>query len=103
MPRPAASPIVRTTYALDLPTIERLDRLAQNWNLSRSAALRRIILEAPEAEPKLRRSDPRLDALRRLQAKNTLTQEEVNAFNREVLLMRKASTRRRLPSNGKRR
>ena len=43
-----AAPIIRTTYALDVATVERLDRLARRWGLSRSAALRKVVREAEE-------------------------------------------------------
>ncbi|MGH9518944.1 MAG: ribbon-helix-helix protein, CopG family [Terriglobales bacterium] len=96
MARAAAAPIIRTTYALDAETVARLDRLAKNWNLSRSAALRRLICEAPAMPQPAAASDPRLEALNRLQASNTRSREETDNWLREVGKMRQASTRRTL-------
>ena len=61
-----AATIIRTTYALDAETVSRLDRLAREWKLSRSAALRKLIRERQPQEAS--GPDPRLAALERLQA-----------------------------------
>jgi Ribbon-helix-helix protein, copG family len=41
-----ATPTLRTTYALDLPTAEGLQRLAQHWGTSKSEVIRRMTREA---------------------------------------------------------
>jgi hypothetical protein len=41
-----SSPVIRTTYALDAPTVLALREVAERWGVSRSEALRRIIREA---------------------------------------------------------
>ena len=41
-----AAQTVKTTYALDVETVRRLDDLARRWNVSRSEALRRAIRTA---------------------------------------------------------
>lgn len=47
---------IRTTYALDVATVQRLDRLARQWGLSRSAALRKLVHEAVEPRSGERRA-----------------------------------------------
>ena len=41
-----ATPTVKSTYVMDLETAETLDRLARDWQVSRSEALRRAIRSA---------------------------------------------------------
>jgi hypothetical protein len=41
-----ATPTVKSTYVMDLETAETLDRLARDWQVSRSEALRRAIRAA---------------------------------------------------------
>lgn len=89
-----ASAVIRTTYALDTATVEQLDRLAAGWRLSRSAALRKLIREAGKAAAQSAPPDPRLAALDQLQAGNQLSRREIDAWLREVRLMRRAGTLR---------
>lgn len=96
-----ASPVIRTTYALDADTVARLDCLAKEWKLSRSAALRKLIRERErererEPEPKHAPS-PRLAALRKLQQiGKRKKRSETEAWLHEIRAMRKASTRHML-------
>jgi hypothetical protein len=41
-----ATPTVKTTYALDLETVQALANLARRWGVSKSEALRRVIRAA---------------------------------------------------------
>ncbi|MGH9481547.1 MAG: ribbon-helix-helix protein, CopG family [Terriglobales bacterium] len=93
---PLASPTIRSTYALDPETVERLARLARRWNLSRSATLRRLIREAEAALPP--EPDPRLAALRRLQALSRMTSQQRADWQRAIRLERRARDRKRLPT-----
>lgn len=84
--------MIRTTYALDAETVQRLDSLARQWGVSKSAALRRAIgmadaSAAPEPEE-------RLAALRSLQKSLALTPAQADQWVREVRAMRRASTKR---------
>ena len=45
-----AIPRVKSTYALDLDTVQALDDLARRWGVSKSEALRRLIRSAAEVE-----------------------------------------------------
>ncbi|HWG36922.1 MAG TPA: CopG family transcriptional regulator [Terriglobales bacterium] len=91
-----ATPVVRTTYALDQETVERLERLARGWKLSRSAALRKLIREAPGPSVAAAPSeDPRLKALQQLQASmRRLTTKQVADWQRDVRLERQAGARK---------
>lgn len=91
-----AIPVVRTTYALDQETVERLARLAREWKLSRSAALRKLVREAPEPGVAAATSeDPRLKALQQLQASmRRLTAKQVADWQRDTRLERQAGARK---------
>ena len=43
-----ATTMIRSTYALDVETVRRLDAIARRWNVSKSEALRRAIRGAAE-------------------------------------------------------
>jgi hypothetical protein len=58
---------IRTTYALDVPTVRALDNLAQHWRISKSETLRRLILSAAKEQLATQHDNPRLAALRALQ------------------------------------
>lgn len=58
---------IRTTYALDVPTVRALDDLAQHWSISKSETLRRLILSAAKDQLATRHGNPRLAALRAMQ------------------------------------
>jgi predicted transcriptional regulator len=88
-----ASPVIRTTYALDEDTVRRLDGLARHWNVSKSEALRRAIRAADAASTV---PDDRLKALDELQASMRLTAGRAQAWVREVRSERRRSTERRV-------
>jgi Ribbon-helix-helix protein, copG family len=46
-----AIPRVKSTYVMDLETAETLDRLAREWQVSKSEALRRAIRSAAAGDP----------------------------------------------------
>lgn len=45
-----AIPRVKSTYALDLETVQALDDLARRWGVPKSEVLRRVIRSAAESE-----------------------------------------------------
>ena len=87
-----ASPTIRTTYALDQETVQRLNTLARQWGVSKSAALRRAISMADAAVAP--GPDERLAALRQVQKSLALTPARVEQWVREVRAMRRAGTKR---------
>lgn len=76
-----ASTVIRTTYALDEETVDRLNKLAREWNVSKSEALRRAIRVADTTSVT---TDERLKALDELQASIGLTTRQAQAWVRQV-------------------
>ena len=85
---------VRSTYALDLETVELLERLARQWSVSKSEALRRAIRAAAERTAPAQR-ETRLAAWRELQKGLGLTAARARAWEREVSAERRAGRRPR--------
>ncbi|MGO9257437.1 MAG: ribbon-helix-helix protein, CopG family [Bryobacteraceae bacterium] len=84
-----ASTNIRSTYALDEDTVQRLGNLAKQWNVSKSEALRRAIRMADAQLP----ADDRLAALRALQASMRLSGKAAEEWVRRVRRERRASSR----------
>ena len=78
---------IRSTFSLDPETVAALERLAEKWGVSKSAALRRIIDAAAVVEGVDAASDS-LAALKELQERLALTPEQVEAWVQEVRAMR---------------
>ena len=87
-----ATPTIRSTYALDVATVQALDQIARRWNLSKSAALRRAIRAAAEAEPS--RSGEALRALDQLQRSLKLTPARARSWASRARTERKAASAR---------
>jgi hypothetical protein len=87
-----AIPRVKSTYALDLDTVQALDDLARRWGVSKSEALRRLIRSAAEAEG-AGGAGP-LAALDALQDSAHLTDAKAGAWVRAVRWERDAAARR---------
>lgn len=43
--------MVKSTYVLDLESVEALERLARDWQVSKSEALRRVLKQAVASPP----------------------------------------------------
>lgn len=85
-----AATSIRTTYALDAETVERLERLARHWSLSKSATLRKLIRDAAQPE-----AEERLAAWRELQHSMAgLSPEQAKAWVSDIRSERRAATRR---------
>lgn len=89
-----ASQSIKSTYTLDVPTVNLLEDLARGWRVSKSAALRRAIREAAVRDASL--AEEKLRALDELQRRLALDQTAATAWMQEVHRERLASTRRRL-------
>jgi hypothetical protein len=81
--------MVKSTYVLDVETAASLDRLARDWQVSKSEALRRVIRSAAAAA-----APDRVDVLRRLQQAAGLTQVDANAWAKAVRIERHATAAR---------
>jgi predicted transcriptional regulator len=84
-----ASTTIRSTYALDEDTVQRLGHLAKRWNVSKSEALRKAIRMADAELP----ADDRLAALDALQASMRLSGKAAEEWVRLVRRERRASSR----------
>jgi hypothetical protein len=88
--------MVKSTYVLDVETAESLDRLARDWNVSKSEALRRVIRSA--ATPS---APDRVAVFRQLQKSVALGRAETDAWvkrqraERRAISGRAAAERRR--------
>ena len=78
---------IRSTFALDPETVAALERLAEKWGVSKSAALRRIIDAAAVVEGVDSAADG-MAALKELQERLALSPEQVEAWLREVRALR---------------
>jgi hypothetical protein len=87
-----ATQIIRSTYALDVETMQALERLARRWNVSKSEALRRAIRAAEGVPPDS--ASARLQAFERLQQALRLTPATARAWSQDATRARRAwSTR----------
>ena len=81
---------VKSTYSLDLETVQQLEGLAKHWNTSKSAALRRAIRTA--AGRALPLNTEGLDALDRLQRLLSLDQQTAADWENGVKRERHAAS-----------
>lgn len=90
---------VKATYALDVASVQALEKMAQRWAVSKSEALRRAIRAAAAAEAPGGRQH--LDRLDRLQRALALSPARAKAWVREVRAERRAGSPRS-PENERR-
>jgi DNA-binding phage protein len=83
---------IRTTYALDVETVRRLEALARDWGVSKSEALRRAI-RAAEAP----RTDRRLEAMKALRASLNLSPQQASRWASQVRDERRRASAKRAP------
>lgn len=81
---------IRSTFALDPETVSALDHLAERWDVSKSEVVRRIVQTAAIIDETDAASDA-LAALGQLQERLALTEEQAEAWIREVRTEREAS------------
>jgi hypothetical protein len=82
---------IKATYALDVETVDTLERIARQWAVSKSEALRRAVRAAAAQADSSRPAVERLDELQRSVA---LTRAKAKAWADEVRAERRAGTRR---------
>lgn len=80
---------IRSTFALDPGTVAALDRLAEKWGASKSETLRRIVETAARVEEVDDAADA-LAALDELQEALGLSEEQADAWIREIRVEREA-------------
>jgi hypothetical protein len=82
---------IRSTYALDVPTVKALEELARVWNVSKSQALRRAIRSTAERE--IGRAGETFEALEDLQRALALSPAKARAWSARVRKDHMASAR----------
>jgi len=87
-----ATPSIKSTYVMDMATMQALERIARHWKVSKSEALRRAIRAA--AEQPLPDAGEALRALDELQRSLKLTPSAARAWARAVRRERAATSRR---------
>ena len=83
---------IKSTYALDVPTVRALEQMARGWNVSKSEALRRAIRAAAQREAG--RSGEALGALADLQKALALTPTKARAWTARVRKERRMTSAR---------
>ena len=87
-----ATPTIRSTYVMDIETMQALERISRRWKVSKSEALRRAIraaVEQPLSEPK-----DALRALDELQRSLKLTPARARDWARMARMERRAASAR---------
>jgi hypothetical protein len=84
-----AIPKVKSTYSLDVETVQTLEEMARRWDVSKSEALRRAIRATAENT-----AADRLETLTKLQKGLKLTPAKARAWARRVRAERIASSER---------
>ena len=84
-----AAVTMKSTYSLDVETVQQLERLAKRWNTSKSAALRRAIRTA--AKHAHSDDNEALAALDRLQSLLALDRGTAESWADEVRQERRAA------------
>lgn len=97
-----AIPKIKATYSLDVDTAQALDRLAEEWGMSKSETLRTLIRErarSPRPAPRVKEATPaeKLAALDRLQESMALTPAAAASWMRDVRAEREGTKRPRRP------
>lgn len=87
-----ATPVIKTTYALDAETVRALERMARRWGTSKSEALRRAIRAAAEAGEE---TGTPLQALDRLQRAARLPAARARKWAGQSRSERRAASARR--------
>lgn len=87
-----ATPVIKTTYALDADVVRALERMARRWGTSKSEALRRAI-RAAAAQAGEETTDP-LQALDRLQRTAGLGATRAREWVRKSRAERRAAASR---------
>lgn len=82
---------IKTTYSLDVETVEKLAELARRWNVSKSAALRRAIRAATKIAPP--RAEDAIRALEELQESLDLSKDLARRWEKKTRDERRASSR----------
>lgn len=78
--------MVKSTYVLDVETAAHLDRLAKEWQVSKSEALRRVIRLAPTPT-----APDRLAVFRELQREVRVSRQQATTWSNAVKAERRTA------------
>ncbi|MFQ5744598.1 MAG: ribbon-helix-helix protein, CopG family [Acidobacteriota bacterium] len=87
-----AIPKIKSTYSLDVETVEALEQMARRWKVSKSEALRRAIRAAAGQGPE--EAAGALRALEALQQSLELSTDGARRWERRTGAERRASSQR---------
>ena len=85
-----ATPTIKSTYVMDVESMQALERIARRWKVSKSEALRRAIRAAVEQPPPA--ASDALRALDELQQSLRLTPARARAWARGTRTERRAAS-----------
>ena len=86
-----ATMTIKSTYSLDVETVRALERLAKQWGVSKSEALRRSIRHAAETHPA---GDEAVIALDELQGSLGLSKADAQGWEKSARMSRRASSQK---------
>ena len=86
-----ATMTIKSTYSLDVETVRALERLAKQWGVSKSEALRRSIRQASETHPA---GGEAASALDELQSSLELSEADASRWQKSARASRRASARK---------
>jgi hypothetical protein len=89
-----ATPMVKSTYALDAETLAALEQIAKRWGVTKSEALRRAIRAAAQGGTAMQ--SERLEAWDELRRAMKLRPDAARAWQRRVRAERRLSSSKRL-------
>src|SRR5688572_12841757 len=92
LPSGMAITTMKSTYALDVPTVKALEEMARVWNVSKSEALRRAIRSAAERE--IGRTGDAVEALEDLQRALARSPAKARAWSTRVRKERRMASAR---------
>lgn len=86
---------IKSTYALDVISVQKLEQLAKGWGVSKSEALRRAIRAAADAK-QTESTSRAIGALENLQLKVRLDSKQAAEWIRNVKSERHATAKKRI-------
>ena len=78
-----AAPPIKSTFNLDRETVRKVEHLAENWKVSTSDVVKRLVAEAKTVEEVPPSAMRRLEAWHRLQKELNLTPAQVRAWEKD--------------------
>ena len=74
---------MKSTYSLDIETVETVEKLAADWNVSKTEVIRRAVRQAAEQQS-ARTPESRLESLRALQSHVKAQRTNLSAWKKTI-------------------